>query len=590
MPILLAAFASVAIAWIRGVSPLRLATIPLRGLGLPLLAFLLQILAVAPLETLAGGPTPVLWLQMASRALLLGFIALNVRYRSLLLVGLGTALNLLVMLANDGYMPVRPPDRGAEAGGAVQGSLHKTRLMDASTRLPFLGDWIFIPLPGPDRIISPGDVLIAAGAFLFPQEALMPGQERRTKDSGSESQRAAMARSHRGGRRRTGTARPVWLVPRAAYLHVPFCSTKCLYCDFNTYAGKAHLIDAYVDALAQEVERRTTEAAELPLRTVYFGGGTPSLLPAAAVQRLLDTLRHGYGIQPGAEITLEANPGTFDRAYLDRLAAAGVNRLSIGVQSLDDETLRRLARTHDAAEAIAAVRLARESEIDSVSLDLIYGLPWQTREQWQVDLERALTTEPDHISLYALMVETGTPLANLVASGTWQVPDDDAVADMYEAALPILERAAFVHYEVSNWARAGHASRHNLTYWRNDAYLGFGAGAHSYVQGRRFWNVKPIETYMQRISGGESPIEGDETLAPKAQLGETAALALRLRLEGLEFQRFRSRFGFDPAVRWRAQLDELGRLGLLEVDAERATLTDAGLLVSNEIALRFLDH
>ncbi len=380
-----------------------------------------------------------------------------------------------------------------------------------------------------------------------------------------------------------------WIVPRAAYLHVPFCRTKCLYCDFNAYAGKERLAGPYVAALAKEIERRAAETAGLPLRSVYFGGGTPSLLSPTQVQHLMAALRRtSGGIAPEAEISFEANPGTFGPRYLEALRDAGVNRLSLGVQSLDDETLRRLARTHDAATALRAVRLAREAGIASINIDLIYGLPWQTRAMWQDHLRRALETEPDHVSLYALMVEEGTPLATLVARGRWQVPDDDTVADLYEAALPLLEEAGLVHYEVSNWARPGHESRHNLVYWHNEAYLGAGAGAHSYAGGRRFWNVRRIEAYIERIACGRPVEEGGEQLPAEAQLGETAILALRLRREGIDFARFRARFGIDPRERWAGELAELAGLGLLEVDAERAVLTDAGLLVSNEVGVRFL--
>lgn len=306
------------------------------------------------------------------------------------------------------------------------------------------------------------------------------------------------------------------------------------------------------------------------------------------MRRLVLALRGAYGVATGAEVTLEANPGTFGPHYLEGLLAAGVSRLSLGVQSLDDETLRRLARTHNAAGAVEAVRLARRAGVPSVSLDLIYGLPWQTLTSWRDHLRRALDTGPDHVSLYALMVEEGTPLATLVARGRWSVPDDDQVADMYEAALPILAEAGLGHYEVSNWARPGLASLHNLVYWRNEAYLGFGAGAHSYVDGRRSWNVRPIEGYVRRIARREGVVAGEETLASEATLGETAALALRLRQEGIAYERIRARFGVDPRQEWAGVFEELDGTGLLEVDGERARLTDAGLLVSNEIASRFV--
>jgi oxygen-independent coproporphyrinogen-3 oxidase len=381
---------------------------------------------------------------------------------------------------------------------------------------------------------------------------------------------------------------PPWLVPRAAYVHIPFCRTKCVYCDFNTYAGKERLIGEYVAALAQEVEASARASAGAPLHTVYFGGGTPSLLRVAQVRRLLGALHRACGVAPGAEVTLEANPGTFGQAYLEALVALGVTRLSLGIQSLDDETLRRLARTHNAATAIGAVDLARGAGVRSVNADLIYGLPWQTPERWLRDLRTVLDTEPDHISLYALTVETGTPLHTLVARGRWRVPDADGVADMYEAALAPLERAGYRHYEVSNWARPGHESRHNLTYWRNEAYLGCGAGAHSYVHGRRAHNVRSIEEYVRRVGTGRPLVAGEETLDAAAQLGETAVLALRLRHEGIEFDRFRTRFGIEPRTHWSAELRELAEVGVIEVGPDRARLTDAGLLVSNAIGARFL--
>lgn len=388
----------------------------------------------------------------------------------------------------------------------------------------------------------------------------------------------------------TGCSRtaPPWVVPRAAYVHIPFCRTICVYCDFNTYAGKERLIGEYVAALARELEASARASVVAPLRTVYFGGGTPSLLSVSQVRRLLEALRRACGVEPGAEVTLEANPGTFGRAYLEALVALGLTRLSLGVQSLDDETLRRLARTHNAATAIEAIGLARAAGVRSVSADLIYGLPWQTAERWQQDLRRVLASEPDHVSLYALTVESGTPLHTLVARGRWHVPDADAVADMYEAALAPLERAGYVHYEVSNWARPGHESRHNLTYWRNEAYLGCGAGAHSYVRGRRAHNVRSIEEYVRRVESGRPLVAGEEALGVDAQLGETAVLALRLRQEGIEFARFRERFGVEPLARWGAELRELAQVGVIELRRDRARLTDAGLLVSNAIATRFL--
>ena len=384
-------------------------------------------------------------------------------------------------------------------------------------------------------------------------------------------------------------APPRWLAPRSAYVHVPFCLTVCAYCDFAVVAGQRDRMPAYVDAIVAEIRETAASATTVPLETAYLGGGTPSLLAPADIARILRTLvtEHG-GLGSGSEVTLEANPGTFGAIEAASWLEAGVTRVSLGVQSLDDTTLLRLGRTHDAATATQSVRTARDAGVASLNLDLIYGLPWQDLPTWRDHLRRALDLAPDHLSLYALAIEEGTALARHVAAGRWTVPDDDLVADMYEAALPIVREAGLVHDEVSNWARPGHASRHNRTYWRNESYLGFGMAAHRYVGGRRAWNVRDLREYLRRAAGGESPEAGSEFLDEVAAMGETGILGLRIRHEGIGFATFRDRFGVDPRDRWPVTLRECAGLGLLEVDDERACLTDAGLLVSNEVGRRLL--
>ena len=397
---------------------------------------------------------------------------------------------------------------------------------------------------------------------------------------------------------------PRWHTPRSAYIHVPFCRTMCAYCDFATFAGVEQHIPAYVVALAEEIRNRSEYKSgamgwgsgigspgaepDIPLETIYLGGGTPSLLEPAQLGTILKAITARFGaLTNAAEVTLEANPG-FNPVVIGSWVNLGVNRVSLGVQSLDDPTLKRLGRTHDADTAIRAVEALKAFGSISVNLDLIYGLPWQTLEMWQDHLRRALDTEPDHISLYALAIEAGTPLAKQVSTGQWAVPDDDLVADMYDAALPELARAGFRHYEVSNWAKPGHESRHNLAYWRNEAYHGFGVGAHRYIAGRRSWNVRSLDHYLAAMQSGRPVEDGSETLGQDALPGETAMLALRMRDEGIDFARFIERFGVDPRDRWRTVFEEVAPHGFLKVDDSRACLTDRGLLASNDIASRFL--
>lgn len=382
-----------------------------------------------------------------------------------------------------------------------------------------------------------------------------------------------------------------WDAPRSAYVHVPFCLTACAYCDFAITTGHRDRIPEYVDAVIAEIQASAESdgARCVPLDTAYLGGGTPSLLSPPHIRRILEALRSARGgLGPSSEVTIEANPGTFAPATVEDWKEAGVTRVSLGVQSFDNDTLRQLGRTHDAATATRAIAVVRAGGITSLNLDLIYGLPWQRLDTWVDHLRRALDLGPDHLSLYALSVEEATPLARQVASGRWALPDDDLVADMYEAALPIVASAGLVHDEVSNWARPGHASRHNRAYWRNEAYVGVGPAAHRYVGGRRSWNVRDLGTYLARHRDGE-PLElGHETLDQAASAGETAILALRIRHEGITFARFRHRYGFDPRDRWPRTLAEAASHGLLEVDDQCARLTDAGLLVSNEVGRRLL--
>jgi oxygen-independent coproporphyrinogen-3 oxidase len=389
--------------------------------------------------------------------------------------------------------------------------------------------------------------------------------------------------------------------PLSLYVHIPFCRSKCAYCDFNSYAGQEALIPAYVGALLQEARAWSRVCGGKRVETVYFGGGTPSLLPLAEAERLIEGLRQRFAVATEAEVSLEANPESVDLAYLRGLRTLGFNRLSLGVQSFDEEELRFLGRIHTATGAAAAYDAARRAGFADVGLDLIFGLPEQRPSRWRRSLARALRLGPEHLSLYALTVEEGTPLARAMSEGKVQEPDEDAQAAMYTESEERLEAAGYEHFEISNWARPGHRCRHNLTYWETRPYLGLGAGAHSYLGGCRFANTPLPKDYIELVQASGPPEEGAggldlsrmpqvaslERLDEQTEMADTVILGLRLA-EGVSLRRFRERFGVGLEERYAQEISELTAWGLLEVSAGRLRLTRRGRLLANEAFLRFL--
>jgi len=387
--------------------------------------------------------------------------------------------------------------------------------------------------------------------------------------------------------------------PISLYLHIPFCTAKCGYCDFNSYAGRDHLIPSYVETLAREAQLWRSATAGREVTTVFFGGGTPSLVPREELRTVIDALRSAFDLSPDAEMTLEANPGSLDEPYLRALLEVGFNRLSLGVQSFHDDELRALDRQHSADDAREAFCAARRAGFDNVNLDLIYGLPEQPMERWQASLERALDLAPEHLSLYALTVEEGTPLAHHVAVGRVPAPDPDAQADQYEWTQERLAAAGYEHYEISNWAWPGHRCRHNLTYWRCGEYLGLGAGAHSYLGGVRFATAKLPDRYLALVDeswraanegDGSTPMRqvvSGETITPELAMADTLILGLRL-IEGVSLASFRERHGVDALEAYGPALAEPFAHGLLERANERLRLTPRGRLLSNEVFTRLL--
>ncbi len=322
----------------------------------------------------------------------------------------------------------------------------------------------------------------------------------------------------------------------SVYLHVPFCRVRCGYCDFNTYTSdelRGARQDQYADTLLDEVALARgilSQAGSLrPAATVFFGGGTPTLLPPGDLGRMLQGVRDAFGLAPGAEITVEANPDTVTDAAAAELAEAGVTRMSIGMQSAVPHVLAVLDRTHDPRNVDTAVAAARAAGLE-VSLDLIYGAPGESLDDWRRSLETVLALEPDHVSAYALIIEEGTKLARRIRRGEVAAPDDDLQADMYELADARMDAAGFDWYEVSNWSRSpAHRSRHNLAYWRGSDWWGFGPGAHSHIDGLRFWNVKHPAAYAQRLHAGQSPAAGRERPDAEARRLEDVLLRSRIR-------------------------------------------------------------
>lgn len=379
----------------------------------------------------------------------------------------------------------------------------------------------------------------------------------------------------------------------ALYIHIPFCRTHCTYCDFNVYTHLDALKEPYVEAVVQEIVRESRRIGAVAVHSVYFGGGTPSVLSPAQIGVMLDACTRNFIIGPGAEITVEVNPGTLDEAKLRALRQMGVNRLSIGVETFDDALLKSVARRHSTAESIATYEMARRSGFDNLSLDFIYGWMRQTIEGWSQTLDRALELAPEHFSLYGLQVEDGTALKRQIAKGIHPRPNNDLAADMYLLADERLAAAGYRHYEISNWARWGEGtqrdlrSRHNLTYWRNEPYLGFGVGAHSFWQGERYANVLHPRDYISKITNRESPVGMREAINLELEMSETMIVGLRLD-EGIKFAKFVSRFGVDVREKWSAPISQLKELGLIEESDTSICLTTQGRLVSNQLLWRFL--
>ncbi|MHB9144122.1 MAG: radical SAM family heme chaperone HemW [Symbiobacteriia bacterium] len=379
--------------------------------------------------------------------------------------------------------------------------------------------------------------------------------------------------------------------PLAIYVHIPYCVRKCAYCDFNSYerAGEQEA-SRYLAALRQEMERvaRDPAVARRPVVSVFVGGGTPTVLTGGQLALVLGQLRQLFPFAPDAEVTSEANPGTVDAEKLTEMRQAGYNRLSYGAQARQDHLLRTLGRIHQADDVEEGVRLARQAGFTNLNLDLMYGLPGQTLADWDETLRWAIDLGPEHISAYSLIIEEGTPFAALHSRGLLALPGEDAELAMDRRALDSLQAAGLEAYEISNYARPGCRSRHNQVYWRNEEYLGFGAGAHGFSSGVRSWNLRRPQDYARALLEEDRlPVAGSETPDEATSMGETMMLGLRLR-DGVAFGRFRARFGHDLREVYAAPLVKLAGLGLLEESTTAVRLTERGRLLGNQVFAEFL--
>lgn len=379
--------------------------------------------------------------------------------------------------------------------------------------------------------------------------------------------------------------------PLAVYVHIPFCTMKCGYCDFNAYAGMDGLKDAYAAAMVAEIHKNAPLLAGREIVSIGFGGGTPSEVAPAHIAAVIAAIREHAGTFAPAEITLEANPGTLDDSLFDELRQAGVTRLSIGAQSFHAHELRFLDRIHTPRATSAAVELARRAGFQHIGLDLIYGLPGQPLAEWMASLNAAIELNTDHVSCYALTVEDGTLLGRRVREGKVTPIDPDLAADMYEAAAASLGDAGFEHYEISNWARSGGRSRHNMTYWTDGEYLAIGAGAHGYLTGDRYENIAHPRAYIAAVQANPGPrpaLSAIHSLPRNIQISDWVSLRLRM-LNGFAASSFRDRFNADLSALLGPPLQELAEAGVLDV-GETVRLTRRGVLLHGEVSARLLAY
>lgn len=364
------------------------------------------------------------------------------------------------------------------------------------------------------------------------------------------------------------------------YLHFPFCKQKCDYCDFNSYSNLESLIFPYAEAIKAEIKTYLPQSNSI--HSVFFGGGTPSYIPARILADLLLFIKENFRLAPDAEITLETNPGTISGSELAYLKTVGFNRLSIGLQAAQNHLLNGIGRIHSREQFLSVYKAARDAGFSNIGIDIMFGLPGQLLQDWDETLGQVTALEPEHISAYGLQLEAGTKLAADIAKGLTQLPSEELVVEMMHRVMDYLPKKGYRHYEISNYARPGFESLHNLRYWRGGDYLGFGAGAYSTVNNQRWSNIKEPWTYVRRLAEGAPVIAGREELDAQTRAIEALMLGLRLR-DGVDLRKYQNEYGINLFETAGSELKSLSAQKLITVNDSRLALTDAGIILSNVV-------
>jgi len=373
------------------------------------------------------------------------------------------------------------------------------------------------------------------------------------------------------------------------YLHFPYCISKCPYCDFNSYQLKENnQIFSYIPALYQEIDAYSKKLKKSNIKTIYLGGGTPTILSGTQIYNIIEFCKDKFTIDKNAEITIEANPGTLDGEKIKLLIELGINRLSLGAQSFNDIFLKKLGRIHNTKEIIDSYYLARKAGFNNINIDIMFALPDQTIEDLQVTIKKAVSLKPDHLSLYNLTVKPGTEYYKEYKRGKLKLPTEDEEFDMYNWAINYLEENGFEHYEIANFARPHKRSKHNLIYWQNKPYLGIGAGAFSFIRGYRYMNYENPARYIKEVMSGKLPIDNGEKSSSRKRMIETVILGLRTK-DGISYKKYKTRFGVDINNTFPQQINKLVNLELLQKDDCKIKLTRKGIFLANTVFREFVD-
>jgi len=373
------------------------------------------------------------------------------------------------------------------------------------------------------------------------------------------------------------------------YLHFPFCISKCPYCDFNSYQlENDNQISSYISALYQEITAYSKKFKKSNIKTIYLGGGTPTILSGIQICNILEFCKDKFTIDKNAEITIEANPGTLDGKKLKLLIKSGINRLSLGGQSFNDLFLEKLGRIHNTQEIIDSYYLAREAGFNNINIDIMFALPDQTTEDLQDTLKKAVFLKSDHLSLYNLTIKPGTEYYKDYKRGKLNLPTEDEDFDMYSWAINYLEENGFEHYEIANFARPHKRSMHNLIYWQNKPYLGIGAGAYSFIRGYRYMNYENPARYVKEVMSGKLPVDNGEKISLRKRMIETIILGLRTK-DGVGYKKYKTRFGVDLNDTFPQQINKLVTLELLQKDNCKIKLTRKGIFLANTVFREFVD-